>query len=80
MQKEKKTIFLYKILVDNGTDPFASHKSFGKKDWHDYKSMERDAVRQGPGEGGEPVIVSSNESKKLRVSFRSSYSRFMIME
>ncbi|CAG9541129.1 unnamed protein product [Cercopithifilaria johnstoni] len=53
-------------ILDNDTDPFASYKSFGKKDWHDYKSMERDAVRQGPGEGGEPVVVASDELKKLR--------------
>lgn len=55
--------------MNNDTDPFASYKSFGKKDWHDYESMKRDALRQGLGEGGKPVIIASDKLEKLRVSF-----------
>lgn len=79
MQK-KSVLSINKILVDNDTDQFASYKSFGRKDWHDYELMERDAVRQGPGEGGEPVVIESDELKKLRVCFLNSYFKFMIME
>ncbi|KAM3726334.1 putative polypeptide N-acetylgalactosaminyltransferase [Dirofilaria immitis] len=58
--------------VDNGSDPFASYKSYGKKDWHDYESMKRDAVRQGLGEGGKPVVIASKKLKKLRDSLYRS--------
>ncbi|KAK6110395.1 Glycosyl transferase 2 family protein [Brugia pahangi] len=53
-------------IVDNDTDPFALYKNFGRKDWHDYESMKRDALRQGLGEGGKPVVVAISEFKKLR--------------
>uniref|UniRef100_A0A2K6W3R9 Polypeptide N-acetylgalactosaminyltransferase n=1 Tax=Onchocerca volvulus TaxID=6282 RepID=A0A2K6W3R9_ONCVO len=55
-------------ILDNGTDPFASYKSYSKKDWHEYESMKRDAVRQGLGENGKPVVVADDKMKKLRDS------------
>ena len=41
-------------------DPFAAYKNLGKKDWHDYEMMKRDAERTGPGEGGKPVALSKD--------------------
>ncbi|VDO54453.1 unnamed protein product, partial [Brugia timori] len=63
---KNKTLICRRILVDNDTDPFALYKNFGRKDWHDYESMKRDALRQGLGEGGKPVVVAISEFKKLR--------------
>lgn len=36
----------------DGGDPFEKYKNLAKKDWHDYKEMEEDAKRKGPGEQG----------------------------
>lgn len=64
----------------DGVDPFESYKSLGRKDWHDYEAMKRDAERQGLGENGKPVAVPADPAiKKIQVyllllstSFQSS--------
>jgi hypothetical protein len=47
-----------------GKDPFAQYKNLAKKDWHDYGLMKSDRERKGPGEGGTPVAVPTDEKTK----------------
>jgi len=51
-----------KFQANNGFgDPFAHYRSLPKKDWHDYKLMEEEANRQGPGEQGKPVVITKDD-------------------
>lgn len=51
-------------------DPFVEYRNLPKKDWHDYKAMEADKERVGPGEQGKPVAIEKTKDiEKLEVSY-----------
>jgi polypeptide N-acetylgalactosaminyltransferase len=54
-------------VKDGGGDPFISYRNLPKKDWHDYKFMQEEANRQGPGEQGKPVVVTKDDEKIRKI-------------
>lgn len=42
------------------------------KDWHDYKMIEREALRDGPGEQGKPVMLEKDEEEIARKIFEEN--------
>lgn len=43
---------------------------YGKKDWHDWAMLNEEQKRQGPGEGGQAVIVDASENQKKEDLYR----------
>lgn len=45
-------------------------RNYELKDWHDYKFMKEEARRQGPGENGTAVLLTSPEDLKINDELR----------
>lgn len=43
-----------------------------KKDWHDYKAIEEEQARQGPGEQGRAYVMSGDEMDKKNELYRNN--------
>lgn len=56
-----RIVFLEINNNNDQADPFALYHNLPKKDWHDYKLMEEEAKREGPGEQGKPVVITKDD-------------------
>lgn len=57
-------------------EPFNSYFRFkhspATKNWHDYETIERESLRTGPGEQGQPVYVTKEEEELSRKIFEEN--------
>ncbi|XP_070554390.1 polypeptide N-acetylgalactosaminyltransferase 10-like [Ptychodera flava] len=55
------------VLSDTGNH--IDYSKMPRRDWHDYKQIQADAQRHGPGEQGKPYILSPEEKQRERQDF-----------
>lgn len=60
------------IYIEPISSYFRFQHSRALKDWHDYRSIEVEAKRTGPGEQGQPVYVSKDEEELSRKIFEEN--------
>lgn len=57
-------------------EPIASYFRYthnqAHKDWHDYKTIEKEQARTGPGEQGQPVYLAPEEEELSRKIFEEN--------
>lgn len=60
------------IYIEPINSYFRFKYSGATKDWHDYKTIEKESLRTGPGEQGSPVYVTTDELELSRQIFEEN--------